>query len=108
MPTSLGTPQCRATSKLRRLIIAVAAVAKKAEQQYNDGENCDQYHERPNSGKWGLSAPRAPHKQVHPGALASRKFHFTREKFPTFFERGSLAVIWISESDDSRFDLSTK
>jgi hypothetical protein len=45
--------QRRATPKCGGLVVAVAAIAKEAEQQHNDGENRDQYHEQPSGTNFG-------------------------------------------------------
>jgi hypothetical protein len=46
----LGTGALSGKPKFDRLVVAVAAVAKKAEQQHDEREDRDKYHERLNGG----------------------------------------------------------
>src|SRR5687768_15098155 len=87
MRASLGMRQRRATPKFDRLVVAVTAIAKEAEQQHNDGENRDQYHEQPSGRIRELSAVRADVNNPSRCLLPEETSDFARIKFQSFFER---------------------
>ena len=77
--------QGRATPKFGGLVIAVAAVAKKAKQQHNEGKNRDQYHEQPGGTNNRVKRDARRRKQFLPLRVARRNFRYCEDKVPKFF-----------------------
>ena len=83
----MGTRQCRATPKFRGLIVAVAAIAEKAEKQHNERENRDKYHEQPNREDNGVKRVARVTKQSLPCDVASKNRRITADNILFIFER---------------------